>query len=441
MTRSERPPLKRTFQALRIPNYRLFWCGQLVSQTGTWVQNTALSWFILHLTKSPLALGTLSTLQFLPMLLFSLYGGVLADRFPKRRLLIATQSTMMTAALLLAILTSTGLIGLPLIYILVSISGLANALDNPARQAFVVEMVGPSDLPNAVALNSTLFQLSRTLGPALGGLGVATAGFANCFYLNAASFLAVIASLLLMRPDRFFATAGPARGKTLKQVGEGLRYAVTTPDIALIVLTMGVLGIFGYNFGVFIPLLAKFVLHLDALGFGLLSVPMSIGSIAATLTVAYMGTARRRTLIIGGTAFSLLLLALALSSWLVATVAVLTVMGYFSSIFSATANARMQLVTPSQLRGRVMSIYTLLFLGSTPIGSLIAGALADAQGAQPAIAEMALVCLAGMAAGLLFIRRSRGRLLPDRVLPAQVVNEPDTYPGSLRSPPLPAREG
>jgi len=406
-----RPPLRETFRALHNPNYRLFWFGQLVSLIGTWMQSTALAWLVLKIYNSPLALGTMATIQFTPVLIFVLFGGVIADRLPKQRLLIATQSTMLVQALVLAVLTSAHLINLPLIYLLAAVQGSANALDNPARQALVAELVGPEDLPNAVALNSTLFNTSRLIGPALGGVAIATIGIADCFYLNAASFLAVIGSLLLMKPERFFSLARPPRGKMLKQVGEGLRYALTTPDIALIVLLMAVLGTFGYNFTVFLPLIAKYTLHMNAVGYGVLTSSVGVGSLAAALALAYSGAATRRTLLTGSAGFSVLLLGVALSRWWQATVPLLVALGTFSIVFTTTANSRLQLITPPQLRGRVMSIYTLLFLGSTPIGSLVVGTLADRQGVQPAVAEMAGLCLLGVVAGLFYLRRTRGRLL------------------------------
>jgi MFS family permease len=438
VNRTEKPPLRRTFKALQNYNYRLFWFGQIVSLIGTWMQNTALAWLVLRLTNSPFALGIVTTVQFAPILLFSLFGGVLADRIPKHRLLLVTQSVMMVQAFVLAVLTSTHLINLGLIYVLAFVQGMANAVDNPTRQSFVVELVGPADLPNAVALNSTQFQLSRLIGPALGGLAIATVGIADCFYLNGFSFLAVIGGLLAMRIDRFFDVARPARGRMLRQIGEGLRYAVTTPDVALVVLTMGVLGIFGYNFSVFMPLIAKYVLHAGAVGFGVISSAMAVGSIVATLAIAYTGNATRRTLLIGGGAFSVLLLGVAVSGWWLVTLPLLVAMGLASSVFTATAQSRLQIVTPPQLRGRVMSIYTLLFLGSTPIGSLICGTLAQRLGVQPAISLMAGVCMLGVAAGLLYARHTRAHLLPE----GATLSEPaESGQRDLLSPSVPGREG
>jgi len=404
----------RTFAAFRSYNYRLYWGGQLVSLTGTWMQNTALSWLVLRLShNSPLAVSLVSTFQFLPLLVFALFGGVIADRFQKRLLLVCTQSIMLTSALVLATLAATGLINVVEIYILAAVNGAANALDNPGRQAFVVEMVGPQDLPNAVALNSTQFNISRLLGPAVGGIAIAAVGYAACFYLNAASFLAVIGALLAMRPDRFFSVPAPQRGRMLSQVGAGLRYAVGDAEIAVVVILLAVIGTLGFNFGVFVPLIAKFQLHASAGGYGFLSSTMAAGSVVATLGVAYVGRAKRLTLLVSGAAFSIVLAALALSRWWALSVPLLAAMGLTSSVFTATASSRLQVLARPEFRGRVMSIYTLLFLGSTPVGALICGGLSEAFGVQAAIALMAAGCGAGIIAGLAYIQRNRDRLLPD----------------------------
>ncbi len=420
MNRRQRPPLIQTFRALRIRNYRLFWTGQVVSVTGTWMQRIAQAWLVLKLTNSPLALGTVTTIQFAPILIFSLFGGVLADRVPKRRLLVITQSVMATQALIFALLVSTGLIQLVHIYILAAMLGTANAVDNPTRQAFVVELVGPDDVGNAVALNSTQFNVARLVGPALGGLTIAAIGMAGCFYLNAASYAAVIGALLMMRPRDFFNVAQPARGHVIRQIGEGLRYAVTTPDIALVVLLMAALGTFGYNFTVILPLIARYVLHSGPVGFGALTSAMGVGSLVSALGIAYSGRATRRTLLVGASTFSVLLLAVALSRWWITTVPLVALLGVASIVFTATANTRLQLVAPARLRGRVMSIYSLLFAGTTPIGSLILGALADRGGVQLAVGEMAAVCIAGVIAGLLYMQRTRARLLPETAIPVDL---------------------
>ncbi len=419
--RRPRPPLKQTFRALRNPNYRLFWCGQVVSMVGTWMQRIGQAWLVLRLTDSPLALGIVTACQTLPVLLLALFGGVIADRMPKRRVLVITQGVMLTQASVLALLTAGGWIHLIHLYILAAVLGTASALDNPTRQAFVKEMVGPEDVPNAIALNSIVMNTARLVGPALGGLTIAAIGVAGCFTLNAVSFLAVMGGLLLMRPERFYEIPSPPRGKMLAQIGEGLRYVVRTPDIALVMLLMGVIGTFGYNFTVLLPLIAQYVLHAGPIGFGTLTSAMAVGSLIAAFGIAYSGRVTQRTLLTGAAGFSILLLLLALTSIWAITIAVLVALGLFSIVFTTTANSRLQILTPPQLRGRVMSLYTMLFLGSTPIGSVVLGTLAQHQGVQVAVGEVAVICGLGTIGGLLYIRRHRAPA-------SEATNEPESQP-------------
>lgn len=413
MVGAVRVAAERTFRSLQNRNYRLYWCGQVVSLSGTWMQRIAQAWLVLQLTHSPLALGTVTTIQFTPILLFSLFGGVLADRVPKWRFLLLTQSIMAAQALTLAILISTGQIQLFHIYILAAILGVASALDGPTRQAFVIELVGREDLPNAVALNSTIFNTSRILGPGIGGLLIAWIGVAGCFYVNAFSFFGVIGGLLLMDPKRFFAGRPAREGKVLRQIGAGLRYAITTPDAALPLLLMGILGIFGYNFTVLLPLIGDQVLHSGAIGFGVLTAAMGVGSLMAALGVAYRGRATRQTLLIGAAGFSLLLFAVGLSHWWALTLPLLVALGVCSITFTATASTRLQLVAPGDMRGRIMSIYQLLFAGTTPFGSLIIGGLAERWGVQQATMLVAVICGLGVLLAFAYLRRNAARLLPE----------------------------
>jgi MFS family permease len=347
-----RPPLSHAFRALQLPNYRRYWLGQLASQSGTWMQSLAQAWLVLRLTDSPLALGTVVTMQFSPILLFSLFGGVLADHLPKRRLLIGAQVVMLVQAALLAVLTWTGLVQLWHIYVLAAVLGTATALERPTRQAFVHDLVGGEDLANAVALNSAQFNLSRIFGPAVAGVLITIVGEAGCFSLNALSYLFVIIALLRIdveghaAPDR-------QRGRVLSQIGQGLRYSLTTPDTALVFMVIGVIGTFGYNFTVILPLIARYVLEIGAIGFGGMTTAMGIGSLGAALGIAYLGKASRRTLLIGAGGFSLLLAAVGLSPWLPLTLGLLAVLGLCSITFSTTANTRLQLVAPPEMRGRV----------------------------------------------------------------------------------------
>jgi MFS family permease len=341
------------------------------------------------------------------VLFLALFGGVVADRVPKRRLLVITQTVMLTQASILAILTAGGWIQLSQLYVLAAVLGTATAIDSPTRQAFVKEMVGPKDVPNAVALNSIVMNTARLVGPALGGVTIALIGVAGCFTLNAISFFAVIGGLLLMRLDLLYDVPSPVRGNVLKQIGEGLRYATHTPDITLVMLLIGVIGTFGYNTNVLLPLFATYVLHAGSVGFGALTSSMAIGSLVAALGIAYSGHVSQRTLLTGAIGFSAILFCLSLSTHWASAVAVLIALGVFSIVFTATANSRLQLVTPPHLRGRVMSLYTMLFLGSTPIGSLVLGSLAQHQGVRLAVGEVAIICGLGAIAGLVYIRGHR----------------------------------
>jgi MFS family permease len=414
---SPRAAFHQTFRALNNRNYRLFWSGQVISAVGTWMQRTALAWLVLQMTDSPVALGLTTTFQTLPVLLLALFGGVIADRFEKRRLLLVTQTVMLLQAFALAGMIALGRENLVAIYALAAVLGVATAVDNPTRQAFVKELVGPADVPNAVALNSTVFNAARLVGPALGGITIALVGVAGAFTLNAFSFVAVLIGLLLMRPEGFYDAPSPQRGKVLAQIGEGLRYSVRTPDVAVVLLLMAVIGTFGYNFTVVLPLFAEYVLDAGPVGFGLLTSSMAIGSLTAALSIAYSGRVSQRTLFVGAGGFSLLLFGLALSSGWAMAVPVLIALGFFSITFTATANSRLQLITPPHLRGRVMSLYTMLFLGSTPIGSIVIGTLASRQSVRIAIGEVAILCGLGTVAGLLYLRAHRTHEQPSETMP------------------------
>lgn len=399
-----RAAIHQTFRALRNRNYRLFWMGQVVSTIGTWMQRIALAWLVLDITDSPLALGMVMMFQTLPVLLLSLFGGVIADRVSKRSLLLVTQAVKLVPSAVLAILVILGIPHLNTIYVLALILGATNAIDSPARQAFVKELAGPEDLPNAIALNSIVFNSARLIGPALGGVTIALIGVAGCFTVDAFSFLAVLVGLAMMREDELFDVPTPPKGRMISQITEGVRYAVRTPDIALVLILMAVIGTFGYNFTVLLPLIAKYVLDAGPIGFGVLTSSMAIGSLTAAIGIAYTGRVSQRTLLIGAAGFPVLLTGLAISTMWATTIAVLIALGLFSITFSATANSRLQMSSTPEMRGRVMSFYTLLFMGSTPIGSLVIGTLADHQGVRMAVFELALLCAVGVMAGYLYIR-------------------------------------
>lgn len=393
------------FQALSIRNYRLYWLGQLVSLTGTWMQTTAQGWLVLQLTESPLAIGLVTMFQFLPALLLSLFGGAIADRLPKYRLILFTQSAAFVQALLFTLLVATGHIQLWQVYLLALALGLINAVDTPARQSFVVELVGREALPNAVALNSLLFNSARVLGPGTAGLLIAQLGLAPAFALNAFSFVGVIGGLLLIRPQELRATPpAPGRGSMLDGIREGLSYTWRTPQVRLIMIVMAFVGTFGYNFNVVLPLLSGFVLHTDAAGFGALSAALGAGSLVGALTVAYIGKVSQRRLLLGATIFCVLLGVTPLVPVLGVTLALLAALGFAGIMFTTSANTLLQLTVPDALRGRVLSLYWMLFAGSTPVGALLIGALSRAIGVPQTITICAGLALLGVSIGAAYGR-------------------------------------
>ncbi|HEV2580995.1 MAG TPA: MFS transporter [Ktedonobacteraceae bacterium] len=376
--------LLRTFIALRHRNFRLFWFGQLISLVGTWMQTTAQAWLVLVLTHSAWLLGLVGALQFLPVMVFSLFGGVLADRLPKRTALLFTQSSALIQATVMWILVATGTVQIWHIMLLAALLGLTNSLDMPTRQSFVVEMVGREDLPNAVALNSSIFNTARVLGPGLGGLLIAWLGVAPLFLLNAISFVAVLIGLAMINQKQLFAlpTSGGKRSSTLKSLREGLAYVRHMPSVLLVINVIGVISLFGINFNVMLPLFATQVLHSGPQGFGFISSAFGLGSLFSALWIAW-GNHRPsiRYMLVAALAFCLLEIVFALSHIFVLSLVLIASVGFAQIAFSATANTTLQTVTPDRLRGRVMSVYMMVFAGSVPPGNLFAGGLALLWGA------------------------------------------------------------
>lgn len=400
--------LTRGFRALRIRNYRLYWSGQLVSLTGTWMQTTAQAWLVLQLTRSPLALGLVTVFQFLPIMLLSLVGGVIADRVPRQRLIIVTQTLAMGLAAIFGTLVALGLIQLWHIYVIAMLQGIINALDTPARQSFAVNLVDRPDLVNAIALNSMLFNGARIVGPALAGLLIGPLGIATVLYANAISFGAVLWGLLRMDPAAFYVQQQAVEGSSGQRLRAGLRYTWRTPDVLLIMIVVAAIGTFGYNFSVTLPLIAGFVLTTDAAGFGALSAFLGIGSLAAGLTTAYARQVTLRRLLLAAAGFSVLLGAVALSPIFALSAVLLVALGFMGITFTTTANTLLQLTVPDALRGRVVSLYFLLFAGSTPIGGLLIGTASRAFGVPAALLLCATLCLLGLAGALVYRRRVQG---------------------------------
>lgn len=393
----------RTFAALRHRNFRLFWTGQMISLIGTWMQSTGQSWLVLTLTKNALALGIVGALQFLPVMIFSLFGGVLADRLPKRRVLLFTQSFALLQAAVMWILVATGTIQIWHVYVLALLLGITNSLDMPTRQAFVVEMVGREDLPNAIALNSSLFNMARIVGPGLGGLIIAWLGEAPLFLLNAISFFPVIAGLAMIditklhaRPKQTEAT----RQRTLQSLGEGLGYIKRTPAVLLVILVIGTVSLFGINFNVVLPLFATDVLHVGPAGFGFISSAFGAGSLVSALWLAWRSNKPSISqMLIASILFCLVEMLFAISHWYILSVILIAMVGATQIAFSAVANTTLQMISPDHLRGRIMSVYMLVFAGSVPIGNLFTGGLAHSFGAPVSLLAGAGLSLIAAVAG------------------------------------------
>jgi MFS family permease len=375
--------LGRMFRSLRTRNYRLWFFGQIVSQCGTWMQSVAQYWLVLELTHSAFDLGVTAALQFAPVLFFGAFGGLAADRFDKRRLLLFTQTAFMVQAVVLWALVASGSVQLWMVWTLASLYGFINVLDNPSRQSFVMEMAGPDDLTNAVSLNSVIVNISRIIGPALAGVAIATIGLSWAFLANAISFLAVIAALYAMRPADLHRRPPVPRAKG--QIRAGLRYAWAAWELRVPLLMMAVIGTLAYNFNVLLPLFAHDVFHRGAGTFSALTVAMGIGALAGGLVIAARRRPSHRLLVFVSLAFGVLILAVAAAPTLWLCLALLVLMGGSSVMFIATANALLQLNSSGAMRGRVMSLWAIVFLGSTPIGAPLIGFIAEHYGARFAL--------------------------------------------------------
>lgn len=383
--------------ALRHRNFLLFWSGQIISLIGTWMQTVAQGYLIYQLTGSSALLGLVSMLGSLPILLFTTVGGVVADRVPKRRLLVWTQSLSALLALILGILVSTNLVQVWHVMVLATALGVVNAFDTPTRLAFVVELVGKRDLFNAIALNSSIFNAARIVGPAVAGLLIARTGLSAPFLINAASYIAVIAGLLAMRMPPFVREVAPE--PPLRRLTEGLRYIKNDGAILTILMTLGSASILAFNYPALLPAFASQQLHQGAQGLGLLYSALGVGAISGALLLAAYGHRLPRAKLFwsGAIAFALTQIIFAFSPNLIFAMIISVAMGLCMILFVADANTLVQTLVPDALRGRVMGVYTLVFLGSTPLGSLWAGLAAARFNSVP------LVLAGGSLASLLVV--------------------------------------
>ena len=403
---------RETFASLRNRNYRLYFTGQIISVSGTWMQRLAQAWLILQLTNnSGVALGVETGLQFLPMLIFGAWGGVIADRFDKRRLLYGTSTAAGLLALGLGLIVWSGTATVPIVFVFSVLLGFTNVIDIPARQVFVMEMVGREEVANAVGLNSVVMNTSRVVGPAIGGILIEVIGIAPCFFLNAASYVAVIVALAMMDASRLMPAPRVPRAKG--QLREGFRYVWSEPLVRTPLLMMAVIGTLAFNFQVVIPLMSTKTFGLGAGGFGGLLSVMGVGAILGAL-----GAASRRgvsyTRLLGLTfAMGFAILGASVAPTLATEVVALFVMGLTTFAFIATANTTLQLTSRPDMRGRVMALYAIAFLGSTPIGSPIVGWISSMWGPRIgfAVGGVAAIVSGALAAWSLGRQRDARRAL------------------------------
>jgi MFS family permease len=402
---------RRTFAALANPNFRLWYLGQGISLVGTWMQTIAQGWLVYTLTGSGTQLGLVVALQMVPVLLLAPYAGVVADRVDKRRMIMLVQSSMAVLALALGLLTATGLVQLWQVYVFAALLGLATAFDNPSRQSFVMEIVGPEHIRNAVTLNSVLVNAARAVGPAVAGVLIATVGTSICFLLNAGSYIAVLTALLLLNRDALLPSVPAPRARG--QLREGLRYVAHTPDLAVPLAMMAVIGALAYEFQVVLPIVARETFGGGAEVYGFMTASMGAGAVIGGLVVAGSGRTGSRAVILAGFSFGVAILLASAAPSLPLELVALMIVGAASVTFLAFGNGTLQLTARPDMRGRVMSLWAVAFLGTTPVGGPIAGWVAANGGGRAGLVLGGVSCLLAASAAALLVSQ-RGRVLLGR---------------------------
>jgi MFS family permease len=396
---------RETFSSLYVRNYRLYYIGQIISTSGTFMQSVAQAWLVLQLTNSGIALGITSTLQYIPFLILGPYGGVVADRFPKRKILYLTQSISGLLALTLGVLVATDLIQVWMVYVLASCLGLVAVFDNPARQTFYMEMVGPDHLRNAVTLYSILVNLARIIGPSLAAVLIAAVGLAPCFIINGFSYAMVVIMLAMMRASELLISPPLPRAKG--QIQEGFKYVVSAPNLGLTLLIMAIIGTFTYEFHVSLALLAQSTFKGDASSYAFLTASMGLGAAAGGIGFASRKGVHFSKIVTACFLFGLAVLTAAFMPSLLLTGLVMVLVGIFSINFSSLGNSFLQLESSPQMRGRVMSFWSIAFLGSSTIGAPVIGWIAEVAGARWALAFGGAAALVGAALGALALRNKQ----------------------------------
>ena len=389
---AQRSRLPATFRALRHRNFQLFFAGQIISLTGTWMQTVAQSWLVYRLTGSVVLLGMIGFASQFPVFLLTPFGGAVADRYNRHRILLLTQSIAMCLALILAFLTLTGRVEIWHLFVVASGFGIANAFDIPTRQAFAVDMVGKEDLINAIALNSSMFNGARIVGPAIAGIVVAAVGEGWCFFGNAVSYIGVLSGLLMMR---ITPVVRPRTGSTFSNIAEGFGYVIRTKPVLALLLLLGVVSLMGMPYAVLMPIFADQILGGGSSTLGFLMGASGIGALSAALVMAsrkhVFGLGRWIVLACGGFGISLILFSLSRNFWLSALI--LIPVGYGMMTQMSSSNTLIQAMIPDELRGRVMSVYSMMFMGLAPLGSLLAGTLAGMIGAPETVALGGVICI------------------------------------------------
>ncbi|MBC3840849.1 MFS transporter [Streptacidiphilus sp. 4-A2] len=399
-----------TFSSLKVPNYRIYFAGQSVSLIGTWMQMAAQSWLVLTLTHSSTALGLAVALQTLPVLLLGPYGGVIADRADKRRLMLGLQAAMGVQALVLGLLTVLGAVRFWEVCVLAVVLGLNNAFENSARQSFVREMVGKEELRNAITLNSVTVNAARAIGPAVGGVLIATVGTGICFLLNAGSFVAVVTSLLMM--DRSALRPSPPAPRAPRQLRDGLRYAASVPTIAVPLAMMAVVGLLAYEFQVTLPVFASHTFHSGSEAYGFLTAATGVGAVVGGLFTAARGRTGLRPMIVASTGFGIAMLVGAFAPLFALACVAMLFVGWASVSFIAIGNSTIQLSARPEMRGRVIALWQVAFQGTTPIGGPLVGWIIALSDPRTGIAVGGLACLVAALGAFLFRRRSRAAVPP-----------------------------
>jgi MFS family permease len=416
---------RKTFSSLQVRNYRLYFTGQSISLMGTWMQSTAQAWLVLTLTRSSTDLGYVVALQTLPVLVLAPYAGVIADRVDKRRLMIALQSCMGLQALALGLLAVLGAVRLWEVCALAVVLGLNNTFENPSRQAFVREMVGRVELRNAITLNTVTVNAARAVGPAIAGILIATVGDGICFLANAASFVAVVTSLLVM--DRSALRPSEPEPRAKGQLREGIAYAARTTDIAVPLAMMGLVGMLAYEFQVSLPVLAKNTFHGGSEAYGFMTAAMGAGAVVGGLATAARGRSGTRPMVLAATGFGLGILCTALAPWLWLSYVALLFVGWASVSFISIGNSTIQLASAPNMRGRVLSLWQLAFQGTTPVGGPLIGWVIEESDARTGMLVGAVSCLVASAGGAVLSRHRRRSAL----------DVPGSPNGEANHPPVP----